>query len=103
LWIDLSVQAQSGVSATSLVDTIRRRIGQFLDPYAGWLDGEGWPFGRKVYRSELYQQIEGIEGVDHVDTLFLNGDRTVSLVDLGEFSLPCLGDLNVTVLQETTA
>jgi hypothetical protein len=102
LWIDLTVQAQPGVGTTSLAESIRKSIGLFLDPYAGWLDSEGWPFGRKVYRSELYQQIEGMEGVDHVETLFLNEDRAVSFVDLGEFSLPCLGALNVTVLQETT-
>ena len=68
-----------------------------MDPYTGWLDGQGWPFGRKVYRSELYQEIEGIEGVDHVETLLVNGDAGGSAVDVGEFSLLCLGDLSVTV------
>ena len=93
----MTVRAQQGVNVTTLSESIRKKIGRFLDPYAGWLDGEGWPFGRKVYRSELYQQIEGIEGVDHVETLLINGDAAGSAVDVGEFSLLCLSDLNVTV------
>jgi Baseplate J-like protein len=92
--ITMTVQAKQGVNVTTLAVGIRKQMGRFLDPYVGWLDGEGWPLGRKVYRSELYQQIEGIEGVDHVETLFINGDPSVSAVDVGEFSLVCLSDLN---------
>jgi len=98
LTLRMTVQAQPGVNAATFPEVIRKKIGRFLDPYAGWLDGKGWPFGRKVYRSELYQQIEGIEGVDHVETLLINGDAAGFAVDVGEFSLVCLGDLNVTVV-----
>jgi hypothetical protein len=100
LSLRMTVQAKQGMNVTALPGDIRKKIGRFLDPYAGWLDGEGWPFGRKVYRSELYQQIEGIEGVDHVEALLINGDAAGSAVDVGEFSLVCLGDLHVTVVQE---
>ena len=30
---------------------------------------QGWPFGRNVYISELYQVIEETAGVDHVESL----------------------------------
>ncbi|HVO84770.1 MAG TPA: putative baseplate assembly protein [Syntrophobacteria bacterium] len=95
--ITMTVQAKQGVNGTTIAENVRKRIGRFLDPYAGWLDGKGWPFGRKVYRSELYQQIEGIEGVDYVETLLINGDAAGSAVDVGEFSLLCVSDLSVTV------
>jgi hypothetical protein len=93
----MTVRARQGVNVTTLAGSIRKGIARFVDPYVGWLDGEGWPFGRKVYRSELYQQIEGIAGVDHVETLLINGDATGFAVDVGEFGLVCLSDLSVTV------
>lgn len=38
----------------------------FLDPVHGGADGAGWPFGRSVYVSELYELLDGIHGVDYV-------------------------------------
>lgn len=34
--------------------------------------GEGWPFGRTVFRSEVYQLIENVEGVDCVEKVTLS-------------------------------
>jgi hypothetical protein len=52
------------------VDTLIR---EFLHPQRGWFDGSGWPFGRDVYFSELFQLLEGYPAVDHVDDLVLTG------------------------------
>jgi hypothetical protein len=38
----------------------------FLDPHRGWFDGRGWPLGRDLYISELYQLIAETAGVDSV-------------------------------------
>lgn len=46
---------------------------KFLHPVWGGPEGAGWPFGRKVYKSELYQLIENIEGVDFVKELKVTG------------------------------
>jgi hypothetical protein len=34
-------------------------------------EGSGWPFGRTVFRSEIYQLIESVEGVDCVEKVTL--------------------------------
>lgn len=34
-------------------------------------DAEGWPFGRTVFRSEIYQLVESVEGVDCVEKVTL--------------------------------
>jgi hypothetical protein len=39
---------------------------RFLDPLHGGADGKGWPFGRPVYVSEIYELLETVPGVDHV-------------------------------------
>lgn len=74
-YVEVGVQATvarkrgSGLSGPHL-DTLIR---EFLHPIRGWFDGAGWPFGRDVYFSELFQLLEGQPGVDHVDELTLTG------------------------------
>lgn len=56
---------------------IQNAIRKFLSPLNGGVDGQGWEFGRPVFRSELYQLIEGVAGVDSVRQMFLNGDELI--------------------------
>ncbi len=55
-----------GVSGETLRQQSSNRLNLFFDPYQGWLDGKGWPWGRSVYLSELYQVLGEIRGVDSV-------------------------------------
>ncbi|HVF50656.1 MAG TPA: hypothetical protein VNA19_11250, partial [Pyrinomonadaceae bacterium] len=38
----------------------------FLDPLTGGHDAQGWPFGRNVYVSEIYELLDRLSGVDYV-------------------------------------
>lgn len=42
-----------------------RTLHDFFDPLKGGPDGTGWPFGRDVYVSEIYQKIDTLAGVDY--------------------------------------
>lgn len=55
----------------SVQKNVEKAIQDFLSPLAGGMDGRGWEFGRPVYRSELYQCIENVPGVDHVKQLLM--------------------------------
>jgi hypothetical protein len=57
-------------------------IGEFLSPLRGGDAGTGWPFGRSVYRSELYQVLQDTAGIDHVQRLLISGDGQVSELPL---------------------
>ncbi len=46
-------------------------VTDFLDPLKGGPEGDGWPFGRDVYVSELHQRLHRIPGVDHVTDVHL--------------------------------
>jgi hypothetical protein len=52
---------------------IEKSLRDFFDPLRGGPEGEkrGWPFGRYVYASEVYQVIENTEGVDYVNSVTL--------------------------------
>jgi hypothetical protein len=42
---------------------------EFLHPLKGGPDGKGWPFGRNVYVSELYQLLDRLPVVDYVTNI----------------------------------
>jgi len=41
-------------------------IETFFDPHKGGSDGKGWPLGRSIYVSEIYQLLDDLPGVDYV-------------------------------------
>jgi hypothetical protein len=63
-----AVVARRTASGVTREDVLEALAG-FLDPSTGGEDGAGWPFGRAVYRSELFQLLERLPGVDHVEEL----------------------------------
>jgi len=69
---------------------------QFFHPLTGSVDGKGWPPGRAVYRSEVYQVIENVAGIDHVDTLTFTPPDVENQVTIPPHNLvQCLVDLEV--------
>lgn len=72
--IHARVQAKIGTNKTSMESTIVETLNKFLDPLQGGPDGNGWPFGRDVYRSEIMRVIDEVAGVDHVISMELMGE-----------------------------
>ena len=48
---------------------------EFLHPLSGGPQGNGWPIGRSVYRSEILALLDAIETVEHVADLSLTADE----------------------------
>lgn len=71
--------------------TVEKGIKAYLNPITGGPDNSGWPFGRPLYKSELYQIIEGMEGVEYVETI------TLSTTEIEERELPKISMLNITI------
>ncbi len=74
VWI--SVQADLRVPERSdpdLIETVKQQAQQalrnYLNPYIGGPQGEGWPFGRALNRSELYGVLQRVEHVEYVENL----------------------------------
>ena len=53
-----------------------------MDPITGGVDGAGWRFGRHVYRSEICELIDGVDGVDYVTGLKLKREGKVQPGDI---------------------
>jgi predicted phage baseplate assembly protein len=86
--------AREGVRAR-VVDAVR----QFFDPLAGGPDGTGWPLGRDVYRTEVLDVINRVEGVARVKDLELvaEGCGVCSNVCVGRTGLVASGSHEITV------
>ncbi len=69
-------------------ERVRAEVVRFLSPLEGGEDGRGWPFGRSVYLSELFQLLEGMPAVDHVESLAV---LTAAGVPAAEVPLPPYG------------
>jgi hypothetical protein len=67
-YVNLGIRLTLVLRRGALVDEVRNkaldRIREFFDPLTGWIDKKGWPLGRSVYVSELYQLLGDIEGIE---------------------------------------
>jgi predicted phage baseplate assembly protein len=107
-YVGISVRAELRIApehaAEGRTTEVETALDGFLDPLDGY-DGDGWPFGRPVYKSELYEVIEGIEGVDVVFDVSISarGEATTDVngnVRFGDSALPYPRDHTVIVKRD---
>jgi hypothetical protein len=70
----------------------KEAIAAFVDPFTGGPDGQGWPFGRRLFVSDLITVLAGVDGVEAVDqvALGMNGApprSDIDALDVSEFEL----------------
>jgi predicted phage baseplate assembly protein len=79
-YVGMAVEANVVVHRHASADRVRsqvaERLARYVDPLAGGPDGQGWPFGRDLYLSEVLTIIQSVAGVEFVQ------DATLYQVDL---------------------
>lgn len=63
---EIVLAAREDAVSETLRQEILRELNLYLDPLLGGGEGLGWPFGRSIFKSELYAQLESLPGVDYV-------------------------------------
>lgn len=63
--VDVELELLPGYAEAERIAAVDAALREFLHPLEGF-DGEGWPFGRPVYQSEIYEVVEGVDGIDCV-------------------------------------
>jgi len=105
--IGVIVAKTAGANPVELEAKVREVIREFYDPEYGGSSsmavayvadlsferGSGWAFGRNVYRSELFELLERIEGVDHVEEIATPSDTVL----IEDYQLPAVQDVSVVV------
>lgn len=60
------LRAMPGVDETGVKKEILARLNKFLNPLIGGEDGKGWPFGRHLFASDVYQCLQGIQNIQFI-------------------------------------
>ena len=66
--VNAKLRASPGVEKVQVENEVLARLYRFLNPITGGPDGIGWPFGRSLFVSDVYQCLQGIPNV-----LFIRG------------------------------
>lgn len=88
--VEMKVQIDFRKSIETMKINIEEALKKFLDPVNGGPDANGWPLGRTVFKSEIYQVLGGIEGVLFVESLKLTAEGSHSQNN-GHISIPKIG------------
>jgi predicted phage baseplate assembly protein len=60
------LRAVPGAKPAEVEGEILKRLYRFLNPLTGGPDGNGWPFGRHLFLSDVYQCLQGIPSVQFI-------------------------------------
>jgi len=71
---EILLARRADVPVEDLRERVVKTLEEFLHPLEGGPDGDGWPFGRDIYVSEMYELLEGIPGVDYVPDIVLSSE-----------------------------
>ena len=74
--------------AGPLKDAIVRSIKNYFHPLTGGDDGNGWPLGHPLYRSEIFRLIHQFDAVSHVSRVGIGGLVDPDLFELQPLELP---------------
>ena len=87
---DARVDFSENAAETTYPARAIRALGQYFAPLSGGSDSNGWPFGRAVYESEVYQVLDQLEGIDYVTdvTLKFQDQENLTQVSIGPHQLP---------------
>ena len=72
--VDAVVLIKQGFNPVITQQKIVETLGRFLNPLEGGFNGGGWPFGRPVFKSEVYAVVEKVSGVECVQSVGLKGE-----------------------------
>jgi predicted phage baseplate assembly protein len=67
-WVACKVQlrASPGADQAAVEAEVLARLYRFLNPLTGGTDGKGWPFGRDLFTSDVYQCLQGMPDVQFI-------------------------------------
>ena len=67
-WVAVKTQlrASPGVPNDEVEAEVFSRLYRYLNPLTGGNDGNGWPFGRDLFVSDVYQSLQGTPNVQFV-------------------------------------
>ena len=69
--VEARVRAKAGIDPRQLANAVERRLYHFINPVCGGPSGDGWPFGRHLFLSDVYSLIQGTPNLDYIEEVTL--------------------------------
>jgi hypothetical protein len=80
-------------------DRVDAALTLFLHPLKGGVQKNGWPIGRAVFPSEIYELIDPIEGVEYLTDLVISTgeqqETTEGIIHIPKYGLVYSGEHNL--------
>ena len=67
--VEAEVKIRRGASVEDTQRAVEDKLYRYIHPIHGGSDGAGWPFGRGLFASELFSQIQTVEDVEYVSDI----------------------------------
>ena len=76
-WVSVKVQCRAipGVDQNQVEQAVLRALYQYLNPLVGGPDGTGWPFGRDLFVSDVYQCLQRVPSLQFVRGIEMRAAR----------------------------
>ena len=77
-YVSISIEATLIIKDGALGEEVKVRAEQEMKKFFHPLDsgqyweGKGWPFGRSIYKSEIYKLLDDLSGVDYVEDISMS-------------------------------
>ena len=84
---EISISGEIVLEKDAAKDTVLKlaeeTVRDFIDPLVGGRDRQGWPFGKNIYVSEIYDRLAKVAGVYYTDNLTLATGETERMLYTG--------------------
>jgi len=67
--VQATIVAGPGTDTRRLEREVISALERFVNPLRGGQDGRGWPFGRELYLSDLYNCVQAVSGLQYVQEI----------------------------------
>jgi predicted phage baseplate assembly protein len=104
-YVKIHVQATVEINHKFGPETIRKnaesKLKDFLDPVGGGPEKQGWEFGRTVFKSEIFQVLQAVDGVNCVEQLSLEAEgyhqRSENNIAIPRIGLVYAGKIKISI------
>lgn len=89
--VAVDVRARKRANKEQLEAEIQKQLYKLINPVNGGPDGEGWPWERSLFHSEVTALVQGVDGVEYVESLkFFVVDVATGTRSAVEGTITCL-------------
>ena len=86
--ISADINVKKGYNIGSVKNKVEDTLKNFLHPFKGGILKKGWPFGRNVFKSEIYKLLTKVDGIKCVQRMDIYSSNNNCSYDGGNLLIP---------------